>query len=166
MALLKGRKAIDAEIARRIYGPDCGDGFTIAPAKAAKAWPDCLQKDDAARLEPHEQAIARASGPLLQRLLLKLAQPKDGGNNKSDPQKMMMLTKAQKVFGFKTPKEFTCFLDRHPEVGQDKPLTKKGEPNQRRRNEFRWYGGKRNEFRSTNANEMNSAGAEHAMFGP
>ncbi|MGA2059999.1 MAG: hypothetical protein ABSG67_05920 [Thermoguttaceae bacterium] len=46
---------------------------------------------------------------------------------------MMLLTKAQNIFGFKSPKALTCFLDRHPNVGQDKPLTKAGKPNKRRR---------------------------------
>ena len=46
---------------------------------------------------------------------------------------MMPLTKAQSIFGFTSRKALACFLDRHPEVGQDKPLTKAGTPNQRRR---------------------------------
>jgi hypothetical protein len=43
------------------------------------------------------------------------------------------LTKAQHVFGFKSTKELTCFLERNPDVKQDRPKTKDGKPNQRRR---------------------------------
>lgn len=44
------------------------------------------------------------------------------------------LTDAKRVFGFKSTKELTCFLDRHPEVKQDRPLTKTGKKHSRRRN--------------------------------
>jgi hypothetical protein len=47
---------------------------------------------------------------------------------------MMALTEATRVFGFKTLKELGGFLDRHPEVKQDRPRTKTGKKHPRRRN--------------------------------
>ena len=46
---------------------------------------------------------------------------------------MMPLKMATKLFGFESGKTLTCFLDRHPEVEQDRPLTRAGKPHQRRR---------------------------------
>ena len=51
----------------------------------------------------------------------------DGGD------KMLLLTEAKRVFGFKSTKELDCFLENHPEVKQDRPLTKGGTPHSRRR---------------------------------
>ena len=51
----------------------------------------------------------------------------------NDPARMMLLTKAQGVFGFKSAKELTCFLDHHPEVGQGRPRKKDGTPHKRKR---------------------------------
>jgi hypothetical protein len=44
-----------------------------------------------------------------------------------------LLSKAQTIFGFKSLKELSCFLDRNPDVEQHRPLTKNGKPHQRRR---------------------------------
>ncbi len=62
-----------AEIARRIYGSDRGDYFMLDPAEVSGNWPECLGQD-IFRLERHKRATVRKSGPLLQRLLLKVAQ--------------------------------------------------------------------------------------------
>lgn len=63
---------LSAEIARRIYGPDCGDSFTLDPCKVSGCWPECLGKD-ISRLEQHEQTIVRESESLLRLLLFKVA---------------------------------------------------------------------------------------------
>jgi hypothetical protein len=47
--------------------------------------------------------------------------------------KMMSLAEAKRIFGFRTPKELDWFLKKHPEVQQDRPLTKAGTPHKRRR---------------------------------
>ncbi len=76
--------------------------------------------------------IAAACGPIANAIEAEVARIEKTLTADKD-RRMMLLTKAQNIFGFKSPKELTCFLDRHPEVGQDRPLTKKCEPNQRRR---------------------------------
>jgi hypothetical protein len=57
----------------------------------------------------------------------------DLGGEENDPTRMLLLTKAQGVFGFQTAKELTCFLDRHPEVRQGQPRKKDGTPHKRKR---------------------------------
>ncbi len=63
----------------------------------------------------------------------RLADATNGKPQPSDPAKMLLLSKATTLFGFKWSKELTCFLDRHPEVVQDRPLTKRGTAHLRRR---------------------------------
>lgn len=48
--------------------------------------------------------------------------------------KMILLSEARKLFGFKSNKELMCFLERYPDVKQDRPLAKNGKPHSRRRN--------------------------------
>jgi hypothetical protein len=132
---------VSAEIARRIYGPDCGDCFTVNPAKVSRCWPVCLGRD-ISHLERHERAIIRRSEPLLRRLLLKVADDDGtrlarflpGLSRPTVPQPTFRPAKeVRDVFGFKTQKQLDCFLERHAEVKQMRPLTRGGTENQRRR---------------------------------
>jgi hypothetical protein len=75
-----------------------------------------------------------AAAPKVRQAAVALVRWYDAPSNAGAAAVTIALIEATRVFGFKTPKELSCFLDRHPEVKQDRPRTKTGKPHLRRRN--------------------------------